>query len=365
MSQNSSISYISFADSSYSVAEEKGRIELELIRSGSLTEGVSVHFETRDLTATAGEDFVALSDRTRWSPMDGTPKKIEVAIIPNEWPEGQESFELVLSDPVPANKCVVSGTGLTVIRITAKAETSSMHQAQTSKASLIAARLTIRISRPWDVVKPGELAGEEMRTALRDAIATSLFIDSNRIYLKGNNDIRPTEFGRVLFTFDILPPLSSDHSAPGKKGAKEIADEFVNSVADQSSALYGHGMDRLCPIDTTFMPEVRIFALDDSDVDSRQSHVPVYGIVIVMLALAVLVVVIHKKREQLMEVLLRWLSLRKFQSIRGTFDHDLHFDEGDYSEPGASGFSEFAVARIESGGLQEGLKRKVLHIELT
>eukprot|EP00567_Pseudictyota_dubia_P001606 CAMPEP_0197466250 /NCGR_PEP_ID=MMETSP1175-20131217/64954_1 /TAXON_ID=1003142 /ORGANISM="Triceratium dubium, Strain CCMP147" /LENGTH=391 /DNA_ID=CAMNT_0043002281 /DNA_START=60 /DNA_END=1235 /DNA_ORIENTATION=+ len=367
--QDASLSYISFADSAYTVTEEQGSVDVAVIRSGNLTEAVSVRFATRDLTASAGEDYAALDGRLSWSSMDGAPKTIAVSVMSNDWPEGQESFELVLSDPVPPSWCSVSGTGLAVIRIAAKAESSSSGGGRKKDAQRIAARITIRVSKPYDTVQPGEVAGEEMRAALRDAVSTSLSIDSNRIYIKGSGDVKPTEFGRVLVTFDILPPLTSGEgsASAGAKGAKEAADDFVKAAADQSSALYrGRDMDRLCPIDTAFMPEVQLFALDGGDIDNgrKSGGGSVFGVVFLVLFLAALAAASYRKRECIMERLLRWLSHRKFQRIRGTADHVVEYDN-EYSEPGSSGLSEFAVARCESGGLQEGLKRKVLQIELT
>jgi len=360
--QNSSLTYFSFLESSHMVAERVGVVSVNVERFGKLSDEVSVMYETIDLTAEAGEDYVATSGRLHWSSMDGSTRMINVTLIENEWPEGEESFKVILNYPEPINLASLGGTPMTIVRISAKAEIID--------GGLDVARITLRILKPWDEVKPGEKGGEELKSLFRDATLSATGILSEQFYLQ---TIVATDEDRVLLTFDILPLRNDDNA---EKHVKKAADDFVSAVANMTSAMYGSfEMTQGCPIDISFKPEIHMVSFD-SEGREKSYHGERVSFFLFLSCSIAAAAFAYVNRDALQERLFLCLVVRKFHSLRGSPDHDVVF-EGDYGDASCvsrgGGFQEFAIARVshqdrddDGGGLLfNGLKKKVLQIEMT
>lgn len=357
--QNTSLSYFSFLESSHLVTEQRGYVSVQIVRFGQLDHDCSVNVETRDLTAKAGEDYVGQSKRFFWSSMDGRARTMNFTVLTNNWPEGEESFEIRLTNPLPIGLSDLGSTPVTVVRIGAKSESGSA-----LPHGSVVARIRVRISQPWTEVKPGEEMGEKMKASFVDATLDALGsgITSDRIYLQG---VEPTEDDptKVMLTFDILPPTKSTNG-DGTLNVKDASNAFVLGVADNGSALYGKDMEESCPIDVTFKPEIQMVSFGKHHHRHKSRGARIATWFIVLFALGGLGAALYVKRHQVQEGLLRCLARRKFRNLRGSLDDDLAFDRED--DDGGVGHTEYAVARSPHvDGLREVFKKKVLQIELT
>lgn len=91
---------LAFGSESYWVGGEEGTVTLEVVRSGSLQDSVTVHYETVDGTAVAGSDYSPVAGELTFEAGVAGPKGISVPIrrVANG-SEDVESFGVVLSDP--------------------------------------------------------------------------------------------------------------------------------------------------------------------------------------------------------------------------------------------------------------------------
>ncbi|GMI05491.1 hypothetical protein TrRE_jg2648 [Triparma retinervis] len=120
---DASKAYISFDASTYFTSESLGMVTVNVTRYGNIDEDVSVMFKTVGLTATPGEDYIESNQRLLWIAESGEPKEIKIIIMRNEGvSEGEESFELILTSPVPKGKCALGKTHTAIVKIAAKEE---------------------------------------------------------------------------------------------------------------------------------------------------------------------------------------------------------------------------------------------------
>ena len=82
------------------VRESDGSVTLTVVRVGSAAAPASVGWATQAGTALAGLDFVAGSGTIEWAAGDGTSKAITIPLVADSVPEREESFSVVLSNPV-------------------------------------------------------------------------------------------------------------------------------------------------------------------------------------------------------------------------------------------------------------------------
>ena len=91
--------YISAADAS--ADETAGEIRFDVALEQAARDRVTVDYQTVDGMAAAGTDFEAASGTLVFQPGE-TRKTVSVALLDDAIDEGAETFELVLSNPVPA-----------------------------------------------------------------------------------------------------------------------------------------------------------------------------------------------------------------------------------------------------------------------
>jgi hypothetical protein len=83
-----------------------------VIRLGALGQGSTVNFFTADGTAVAGEDYEFTSGTLTFAP-EQTEATIDVGIIANFFPEPEEFFSVILTDPV--NGALIAPRTATVV----------------------------------------------------------------------------------------------------------------------------------------------------------------------------------------------------------------------------------------------------------
>jgi hypothetical protein len=90
---------ISLTVSNVTVDETDGTVTFTVTRSNGLGGAVEVSYETASGTATAGEDFEALSGLLTWLNGEGGSKTLTVTLIDDTLVEDDETFTLTLSNP--------------------------------------------------------------------------------------------------------------------------------------------------------------------------------------------------------------------------------------------------------------------------
>src|SRR5262249_14125211 len=90
---------IGFELASYSVWESAGTIAVTVLRGNDVALGpITVDYATSDLTATAGQDYQAVSGTLAFEPNE-TMKTITIPILRNGLVTKNTSFGLILSNP--------------------------------------------------------------------------------------------------------------------------------------------------------------------------------------------------------------------------------------------------------------------------
>jgi len=68
-------------------------------RRGSAEGALSVQYQTIDNSATGGTDYTMVSGQLDWADGDATARSIEIPVIADNEPEGDEDFQVILSAP--------------------------------------------------------------------------------------------------------------------------------------------------------------------------------------------------------------------------------------------------------------------------
>jgi outer membrane autotransporter protein len=90
------LAVVEFSVVDLQVTEDAGTVTATIARLGPTEGAVSVDFATEDGTATAGEDYEAVSGTLTWADGDGTDRTIEVTLIPGQIGPDGENFSIVL-----------------------------------------------------------------------------------------------------------------------------------------------------------------------------------------------------------------------------------------------------------------------------
>ena len=89
---------LQFSAASYSVNEDAGTATIQVARSGSTKESVTVDYATSNGSATAGTDYTAASGTLTFA-ANATTASFDVPILNDNAAEGTETVNLTLSDP--------------------------------------------------------------------------------------------------------------------------------------------------------------------------------------------------------------------------------------------------------------------------
>jgi uncharacterized protein (DUF2249 family) len=89
---------LQFSSAMYSVGEGDGSVEITVIRVDGKDGAVSVDCISSDDTATAGSDYIAVSETLSWGDQDDGDKTCAVEILDDDDYEGDETFSLTLEN---------------------------------------------------------------------------------------------------------------------------------------------------------------------------------------------------------------------------------------------------------------------------
>jgi len=91
---------IQFSLSNYNVNENAGTVDVFMTRTGGSDGDVSVIVNTNNLSATKGSDYRGDGPmQPFWSDGDSSTRTLTITLLDDTEPEGDETFEVVLSDP--------------------------------------------------------------------------------------------------------------------------------------------------------------------------------------------------------------------------------------------------------------------------
>ncbi|MCP4653797.1 MAG: hypothetical protein GY856_00110 [bacterium] len=90
---------VSFSAASFSVAEGAGAATVRVRRTGGTGGAVAVDYATTGGTATAGEDYLPAAGTVTFADGQGGTRSFQVEILDDADTEGEETVELVLSNP--------------------------------------------------------------------------------------------------------------------------------------------------------------------------------------------------------------------------------------------------------------------------
>ena len=105
---------VRFSNSSYNVNENQGTAAITVTLSTASGQSVSVDYATSDGSATAGADYVVVSDTLTFAPGE-TSKSFTVTIINDPLDEDNETVNLTLSNPVNATPGAPDAATLTIV----------------------------------------------------------------------------------------------------------------------------------------------------------------------------------------------------------------------------------------------------------
>ncbi len=91
---------VQFSSDRYEVVEGQGAARITVTRSGGTAGTMSVRFKTSDITARAPDDYTAAFAVVSFGAGDSGPKELMVPITDDSLPEGDETAQLVLEDPL-------------------------------------------------------------------------------------------------------------------------------------------------------------------------------------------------------------------------------------------------------------------------
>lgn len=90
---------LDFELASYTVSENGSTLQVSVTRTGAIGTAAGVTVRSVDGTATAGDDFKAVSAALAWSGGDGDAQTVNISLTDDATTEGDETFTLELQNP--------------------------------------------------------------------------------------------------------------------------------------------------------------------------------------------------------------------------------------------------------------------------
>ena len=139
-------STIQFSSTGYSVNEGVGSAIVTVARTGSGTGAASVNYSTSNGSATAGQDYTAVSGTLTWAEGDTSAKTFNIPITDDLVIEGSETVNLILSSPSGATIGAPGTSVLTILDNDATPEISIADVSQLEGNSLNQMVFTVTLS---------------------------------------------------------------------------------------------------------------------------------------------------------------------------------------------------------------------------
>jgi hypothetical protein len=93
------VSYLQFSTSELSVVEDSGLVQVTVTRSGKMDVAVTVDYATTDGSAVSPDDFAPIAGTLSWGVGDNSSRVLDISIVNEGIPEGNEAFSVTLSNP--------------------------------------------------------------------------------------------------------------------------------------------------------------------------------------------------------------------------------------------------------------------------
>jgi hypothetical protein len=101
---------LSFTQSKWEVFEDGVSVTLTVQRTGGSLGSVDVQFAATDLTATSGSDYTLSPGTITWADRDVNDKTLVVTLVADAQAEGEETFQVTLSNPTGGAELGVPAT---------------------------------------------------------------------------------------------------------------------------------------------------------------------------------------------------------------------------------------------------------------
>ena len=106
---------VGFSLTNYIVNEKATSVVVTVVRQGAASQPVTVTFRTANGSALAGADYTAVSNNLSWAADDISPRAIIIPILDDVIPEGGETVNLVLLNPIGATLDPANGSAILTI----------------------------------------------------------------------------------------------------------------------------------------------------------------------------------------------------------------------------------------------------------
>lgn len=147
---------IQLTEASATIVEGVPLLELTVTRTLSSSERVSVDFQTVPGTATADEDYTAVSGTLIWLGGDSDPKTIAVPILQDVIPEEPETFTVELLNPI--NGAVLGANDMTEVTIEDDDSSTVRFTAASIGVSETSGTVSLTVSRTGDITAAGSVS---------------------------------------------------------------------------------------------------------------------------------------------------------------------------------------------------------------
>jgi len=328
------LSFVQFDQQNYFTSEQIGTVWINASRYGSTEGKISIHFSTKDVSALSGEDYELRTGVLVWESGEWGEQSIQLTILPNDRPESEEVFEVVLFLPWPAQKCYIGDQSKTMISIQAKPDDTVI--------SLV--RVIFKSLRQKEEIREGTELGEIFKETLLDTVIKGIRVPRDHLLISSLNWCAE---GGTLITMDILPhiPDSYDINAPAS------ALSFRSLVANPFSVLYSSDVDHELAIDITFEPLMSTLNAPNEDANKTETksdqraakklHALTMTLIVLLAVMVVAAAIVFWKRKAVSEYFLWKLAAFRFRSLH----EDRQFDEFDESH-----FGNFEIPQIPNRG---------------
>ncbi|MFZ0254210.1 MAG: Calx-beta domain-containing protein [Gammaproteobacteria bacterium] len=194
---------LQFSQSNFTVAENTGQATISVTRSGGSDGAASVQVSTSDGTASAGQDYQAVSTTLNWGDGDSAPKTFTVQIIDNDTPEPNKTVSLNLSNAAGATTGEPSAATLTITNDDAATPGTLQFSQADFSTTENAAQATIIVTRTGG---SSGAVSVQASSSNGSAAAGEDYIPVNTVLTWADGDASPKTFNVSILDNEVVEP---------------------------------------------------------------------------------------------------------------------------------------------------------------
>ena len=251
---------LGFSVAVVSVGEETASVTLEVVRTGSALDAVSVDFQTQSGSALEGSDFSASSGLLTFAAGEFGPQQIVVELLDDALVEDEESFDVVLSNATGAVALTTAVAVITLVDDDIPQSPSVFEFVSTSQdVAEDDGELVLSVRRSGDL---SEAASVDYQTLAGTALAGEDFTSTTGTLNFSANEAGP---------FDVIVSILDDTDS---EGSEEFTVSLLNAVGGAISGANGEVLVAIIDNDTgaTDVAELE-FASEAVNVDEDEGSV--------------------------------------------------------------------------------------------